>query len=145
MSLLQKDFKIEGSTPASATTAIVGDVRGLDKYDWFQISAKLVGGTGGTLDVYLQRWIESDLWEDWIHFPQVAATATKYFAATATGVTDPVEVGRGSDASPGVSLAAGKSIGGHPGRRVRAVAVAGAGTTVAGSVRVDIKAFEQVS
>lgn len=145
--LLQDEFIITGATPAAAGNAIVGTLLGLSKYDWFQIDAKIVGGTGGTLDIYVQRKLATDNWRDWSHFPQVAAGATKYYAANTQAANSIVEVGNWNDAgNSGASVLAANTIaGGHPGDAVRVFATAGAGTSVAGSVTLTIRAYKAVS
>ena len=69
----RKVFTITGTSPGSASTAIVGSVaRGLRAYDWFTVHANLQGATGGTLNVRLQRKITDDVWSDWVSFTQLA-------------------------------------------------------------------------
>lgn len=135
-------FSIAGNSPAGAATAVVGKpVTGLDEYDDFVVLARLIGAVGGTLDVYLQRKLATDVWVDWIHFPQLAggAAAVKYSAAalppataapTVVGVTDDI----GTTGAP--ALAANVIAPGHPGQTVRCIAVAGGGAAAAA---VDIK------
>jgi hypothetical protein len=102
----------------------------LTKAEGIVIDATLTGGTGGTLDVYLQRKIASDTWRDWVHFPQLAAAASKKYTLTIIGNgAGIVEVGGGSDASPGVALAANTAVDVTPGGDVRLVFVSGAGTS----------------
>lgn len=130
---------ISDISPASASTAAGDTVSGLNAFNEIHVEADLVGATGGTLDVYLQRKVGTNAWRDWIHFPQLAsgAAAVKYAARSqnATGIT---VVGGGTDASPGVALAANTIIGGHPGTDVRAVYVAGASTSAGAAVTVRI-------
>lgn len=132
-------FRIEDTSPAAAGTAVGSKVAGLEKFDWFMVDAQLVGATGGTLDVYLQRKIADDLWADWLHFPQLAAggAAVRYSAQSGTD-KDIVVVGGGTDASPGPALAANTFVGGCPGTAVRAVYVAGASTSAGAAVNIQI-------
>src|SRR5687767_2243689 len=98
-----RTLTISGLSPASASTAVVDDVLGgLDAYDWFQIDATIVGGTGGTTDAWLQRRVlGQDKWRDWIRFPQVAAATTKHYSVQVQSSTTIHEVSQGSTASPG--------------------------------------------
>lgn len=131
---------ITDTSPGSASTAIGDTVKGLADFDWFSVDAQLVGATGGTLDVYLQRKVDSDLWADWLHFPQLTAgaAAVKYSAQSGSDKTIHA-VGNGSDASAGTpALAANTLVGGHPGDQLRAVYVAGAGTSAGAAVVIKV-------
>lgn len=151
MALIRRFFKITGTSPAEAGTAIVGDVmRGLERFSRIRIDAALVGATGGALDVYLQAKVATTdevtdgVWVDWAHFTQLAAgaSAVKYslqsgFAQTVTAV------GHGTDASAGTpALAAGAFTGGLPGLALRCVCVAGASTSAGAAVAIYITAYE---
>jgi hypothetical protein len=138
---------ITGATLAVAGTAVFatsfkGDM--LRRADLYVVDATLVGPTGGTLDVYLQRKLAANDWADWIHFPQVAAGTTKRYSAAVDG-TGPtlVDIGGGSDASPGVALAANTVVNVMPGDEVRAVIVLGVGTSVAGSIKVTLTPYSE--
>lgn len=128
----------------ASTTTLSSNVAGLLKYDWFTIDANLQGATGGTLDVYLQRQIASDLWADWCHFPQQSSggAAVQYCAQSGSDKTIHV-VEQGTDASAGTpALAANTFIGGHPGNRVRMVMVTGSGVTAGTSQTVKITGWQ---
>lgn len=133
MKTKETSITLTGTSPSSATTAVSNSVAGggmLTKAEGIVIDATLTGGTGGTLDVYLQRKIASDTWRDWVHFPQLAAAASKKYTLTIIGNgAGIVEVGGGSDASPGVALAANTAVDVTPGGDVRLVFVSGAGTS----------------
>ena len=133
-----------GNSPATATTALVAGltVNSLGRYSWLRIDALLQGGTGGTLDIYLQRlWRPyvggnpgTSVWLDWVHFPQLSAAAShKYtlFASVDQVSTAITEVGQLSDdlGTGSLVLPANTFTGGMPGDEIRAVAVAGASTT----------------
>lgn len=135
-------FEINGTTPAAAGTAVGGAVHGLDRFDDFTIDAALVGATDGALDVYLQRKIGDDAWADWAHFPQLSAggAAVRYSLHSGGAGNTLVVVGQGTDATPGVALAANTFVGGHPGSAVRAVYVAGASTSAGAAVKIRITA-----
>jgi hypothetical protein len=130
---------ISDTSPSSASTAVGDSIGGLTAFSEIHIEADLVGATGGTLDVYLQRKLADNLWRDWIHFTQIASggAAVKYSARSqnATGIT---AVGGGTDASPGVALAASGIIGGHPGATIRAVYVAGTSTSAGAAVTIRV-------
>ena len=137
MSAETKTFTISDTTPASASTAVGDVINGLAYFDEVTIHASLVGATGGTLDVYLQRKIAADTWVDWCHFAQLAsgASAVRFTVPMSNPATSAtVAVGIGTDAAPGVALAANTFIGGHPGNTVRAVYVAGASTSAGAAV-----------
>lgn len=133
------------SSPSSASTTVpAGGLAGaasLTRADAVVIDAILIGGTGGTLDVYLQRKTGSDAWMDWVHFPQIAAGVTKRYTITMFGEgagSTIVEVGGGTTAAPGVALAANTAVNVTPGGDVRAVCVAGAGTSAGASQSITL-------
>lgn len=137
-----KTLVISGNSPAGAAQAVVGKaVGGLADYPHLTVHAELVGAAGGTLDVYLQRKVNTNEWQDWIHFPQLAAgaAAVKYAAAVQHASTAPVVVGETNDAGTtgAPALAANTVAPGHPGDTVRVLAVAGAGAAAA-AVKVSI-------
>jgi hypothetical protein len=148
--MIRKLFSITGTSPAAAGTAIVGSsIRGLQAYDWFTIDAALVGATGGTLDVYLQKQIATDaevtggVWADWLHFTQLAAGAAAIkYSLQANSDKTILTVAHATDASAGTPvLASGSYVGGHPGGALRCVCVAGASTSAGAAVAVYIQAF----
>lgn len=142
MAAAYKIFTIADTSPAAASTAAGTVIRGLSNFDWFTIDAALVGATGGTLDVYLQRLVgdpaTSTTWRDWLHFPQLAAGgAAVLYSAQALPVAAMSVVG--GNTSP--ALAANSFVGGHPGEQVRALYVAGASTSVGAAVSIIITAW----
>jgi len=137
---------ITGTSPATAVTAVVGSVlHGLSQYDWFTFDASVIGGTGGTVDVTLQRKIQNlsdgtavDLWVDWMHFPQVAAATTTKFSVQ-SGASTTIQTVGSQAASPGTTaatLAANTYVGGHPGNELRMLVTAGAGTSVGAAQKI---------
>lgn len=134
------------TSPAAASTTVgatifAGSTLNADK---LVIDATLIGGTGGTLDVYLQRKLASNSWADWVHFPQIAAGTTKRYSLAITGEgTSIVEVGGGTDAAPGVALAANVAVNVIPGGDVRVVFVAGVGTSVGASNTIKITPYQE--
>jgi hypothetical protein len=136
---------ITGTSPAAASTAVVGtDAFGLGGYPFVRIDAHLVGATGGTLDVYLQRKVAPNVWIDWCHFAQLAAgaSAVKYSILADSGLSTTITTATGgNDAAPGVALAAATFVGGHPGDAIRCVCVAGAGTSAGAVVNIYVNAL----
>jgi len=143
---MHRVFTISDTSPAAASTAVGTLLTGLALYPYVRIDADLVGATGGTLDVYLQRLIKPGAWADWIHFAQLAsgASAIRYSAIASHALSTTITTSnRGTDVAPGVSLAAATFVGGHPGDVVRAVYVAGGSTTAGAVVTIDITGFGQ--
>jgi len=134
-----KLFSLADTSPASASTVAGSIIRGLDQFDWFTIDADLVGATGGTLDVYLQRLIgdpsTSTTWRDWLHFPQLAAGASAIKYTAGTGPNSGIVV-VGTNTSP--ALAANTAVAGHPGYALRALYVAGASTSAGAGVAISL-------
>lgn len=135
--MTSKTFSHTDTSPASSgtvasTTAIF---RGLARFDAFTIDAALQGATGDTLDVYLQREIDST-WVDWMHFAQLAdaASAIRYTVDSASVADGAIVVGSGT--SP--VLTAGKLSCAHPGDAVRVVFVAGASTSAGAAQTIKI-------
>jgi hypothetical protein len=120
---------ITGASPASASTAVIGAVGGLQIYDSLQIIATIQGATGGTLDLYLQSSVDGTSWYDYVHFAQFAAAAaalTRFISVSRHGqVTTLTAIGSGT--SP--ALAVNTVLGGDFGTRLRLLAVAGASTS----------------
>lgn len=142
----RKVFKIVDTSPGTAsTTALGGVIEGLIDYDWFTIDAIIIGGTGGTLDVVLHRQVESNVWAEWLHFPQVAAGVTKTYSVQ-TGSDNIIrEVGVGAtDAAAGTQvLPVNSFIGGHPGLAVRAVYITGSGVSVGATETIRLTAWKR--
>jgi len=138
---------ITATSPAAASTVVhattfKGDM--LRRAEKLVIDAALLGGTGGTLDVYLQRKLASNEWVDWVHFPQVTAATAKKYTATITGDgASLVEVGGGTDAVPGVALAANTAVNVIPGDEVRIIFVAGVGTAAGASNKITITPYSE--
>lgn len=130
-----KEILLTDASPAAASTvaSATAVATGLDQFDWFTIDAKLLGATGGTLDVYLQRWVASlQEWRDWIHFAQLGAgaAAARYVVDSSLGQSGIVTVGQATSPLIGVATMANL----HPGSRARLLFVAGASTS-AGAVQ----------
>jgi hypothetical protein len=134
------------TTPSSATTSVsTTNFTSVAKFESVDIIADLVGATGGTLDVYLQKKIDQAgtvKWVDWVHFAQLAsgAAAIRHNISTNgnTVSATPVAVGVGTTASPGVALAAGTFAGGLPTDTVRIVAVGGVSTSAGAAIKITI-------
>lgn len=146
MAIKLDQFTMSGSVSTGTTAAqVIGStVRGLRKYDWFLVDASCAGVPLGTLDVYLQRQVQTTaqksggVWADWIHFAQQSAGGARaYYSVQSIPSGDITVVGRGTDASPGTpALAAATNIGGHPGDAVRLVAKCSAATMTGTSIVV---------
>jgi hypothetical protein len=134
-------FMLSGdSSDAASTTTIGPSVADLEHYDFLVIDAKVVGATGGTTDVYLQKLVATspDVWIDWLHLPQVAAGATKVFNVASDYLADPYPalVGTGTDDAATPTLEAGVLAHGHPGCCLRLVTVTGSGVTASAVMSV---------
>lgn len=117
---------------ASTTTVSTGQIIGLSKYAAVDLYVAIRGGTGGTLDVYLQTSPDNGVtWWDVAHFIQLAdgGALTRYRLSfpQPPASAAPVVIGGGSAVAPGVALAAGTWVGLNLGDRLRAVFVTGAG------------------
>lgn len=138
----QKLWTISGTSPAAAGTAQLGTAAtGVSEYREVTVFANLIGATGGTLDVYIQRRVDKDVWRDWCHFAQLASGASAVVTTVApslvaTGAA--VVVGTGTDATPAPALAAATFLGGHPGDHIRVVCVAGASTSAGAAIAIRI-------
>lgn len=142
-------FVITGTSPAAAGTALVGAaLPGLGIYDWFEFTAILAGGTGGVLDLCLQRRVSvaDDVWADWYHFTQLSAGgAAKWAWHMRQGATVPTAVGTMVTAVPSngtITLAANTFVGGHPGDAIRLIGVAGSGTSAGATQTVYVTPFK---
>ena len=141
MSVEQITFSFTGDSADAASTTIVGDIaEGLSRFVWFDVVATLIGGTAGTVDVYLQRYsVELTEWIDWLHFPQVALGVTARYvvaAAQPSGLIHAV----GMNLTP--ALAANTAVGGHPGDRLRMVVTAGAGESAGATQLVELRCWK---
>ena len=144
---MHRVFTISDTSPAAAGTAVSAlSVSGLSLFPYLRVDADLIGATGGTLDIYLQRLIKPNAWADWLHFAQLAAgaSAIRYSAIACHALSTTITTSnRGTDAAPAVSLAAATFVGGHPGDVVRAVYVAGGSTSAGAAITIDITGFGQ--
>lgn len=136
MSLTQIYRWATGDAPDTATGGQIGsDIEGLENWQIVQITAQFAGNTGGTLDVYVQRWdVMLNAWVDYVHFAQAAsgAASATYTVSSIVAPQDIYTVGTGT--SP--ALAADTFTGGHPGDKVRVWSVSGAGTSAGATVKV---------
>jgi hypothetical protein len=134
---------ISDTSPAAASTAAGDVLYGLGRYDALQITAELVGATGGVLNVYLQTSPDGGTsWFDYIAFPQLSAgaSAVKYMVnvpqAGASGITVV-----GKNTSP--ALAANTVVGGSWGDRLRALYVAGTSTSAGAAVVINVLGYQR--
>lgn len=143
MSLKEVTREAQGTSPASATGAQVGDaVAGLDDWQIVTITAQFAADPAGTLDVYVQRYDTGlDKWVDYVHFPtNSAGGGTKSYVVSSV-IAPQAIYAVGTDGTP--SLAANTYTGGHPGKQCRVWAVGGAGTTTGASVHVTFTGINQ--
>jgi len=111
----------------------------LDDYLEVRAVARLVGATGGTLDVYLQFSPDAgQSWDDLAHFAQLAAAAPAATYTLTTSMRPSTITTIGTGLSP--ALAANTVAGGPWGDRIRLVMVAGAGTSAGANVLVTLLA-----
>jgi hypothetical protein len=138
-----KTFDLPATTsPAAAGNSAVEFAAGLHDYDAISIDANLVGATGGTLDVYVQRSSDNGTtWRDYIHFPQLAAgaAAVKYTVAPSLGAGSIVVVGAGTTPA----LAVNTCTNGPWGRSLRVLMVAGSGTSAGAAVAMTLNCWSR--
>lgn len=129
---------LSDTTPASASTAASGKtIAGLHMYDALAVHASLVGATGGTLDVYLQYSPDKGTtWVDYAHFAQLAdgAAAIQKFFSVSRFAQQTTIATVGSALTP--ALAVNTVLGGEFGDRMRAVYVAGVGTSAGAAISI---------
>jgi len=132
---------IADTSPATASTAAGSIVSGLQHFQTVTIDAALVGATGGTLDVYLQRRVGAD-WVDWVHFTQLSAgaAAVRYVMDTDKTPDTGAAVTVGANTTP--LLAAGEMAGSRPGDTIRALYVAGASTSAGAAVSIKLTGWQ---
>jgi hypothetical protein len=135
---------------AAAGTTVLGTIVGLSKYDAFVIDALLIGATGGTLDLYLQRLVDptNNVWLDWARYTQLAsgAAAITYTLgfepdSLVAAVTHVAQWGAVPSGSP--VIAAGSVVACHPGDQLRVVGVAGAGTSAGASLGFYVTGYDR--
>lgn len=139
---------LAASSPVAATTFLGtgqngGMVLGLDEWARCIFDLTLTGGTGGTLDVYIQSSVTGGAtWFDIAHAPQIAAgSAAARFTFTvgrSLGVAS-MTATNVSDGTP--ALAANTVVANGMGDSLRVVYVAGAGTSAGAPQVVNIKLF----
>lgn len=151
MSIIERGmpFVLSGLSPASASSALITGaiLPGLGRYDDFLIDAIIIGGTGGTVDLYIQRRVLANVWVEWAHFPQVAAAATKYYSIPTQQPTPAItNVGKFDDAGTGTAvIAANTFVGGHPGDAIRLYVTAGASTSAAATQTVYVTPIRRIT
>lgn len=136
---------VTATSPAAASTVIhtVLFTADICRADRLVIDAALLGATGGTLDIYLQRNVATNVWVDWVHFPQLAAgaVAIKYTLTVTGDNTAIVVTGQSTDASITAALAVNTSTNTIPTGPVRIVFVAGASTSAGAAQTIRITPF----
>lgn len=133
---------LQGTSAAAASTTVIASINGLSRFDFITFDAVLLGATGGTLDIYLQRKLATDVWLDWARFTQLTAATPANFSFCTSVVNVIATVGKWADAGTGTQvLAANACVGGHPGDILRMVGVAGSGTSLGAIQSVYINGF----
>lgn len=140
---------------AAAGTTVLGLIEGISRFNTFSLDALLLGATGGTLDVYLQRLVDTNVWLDWARFTQLASggAAIDYSiffhpAASAPALT---HVGQWGAAAVGGTpagtqvITAGTVVPCHPGDQLRVVGVAGSGTSAGANQSFYLTGYEEYS
>lgn len=126
--------KIAETSPAAASTvASTATIGGLDGGDIVQVIATLTGATGGTLDVYLVDSFDGGTtWLELCHFPQLAdGGAVRTYTTTQVLDSTITTVGKNTTAATCVGTLAANTVRPGPwGDQVKAVFVAGGGTSV---------------
>ena len=137
-------FTITGTSPSSATTAVIGSAidtasadgagngAGLEEVDSADIVVNTLGATGGTLDLVLQTSPDNVTFTDWVHLTQIAAAAAaavQQAESTHSAASNPVAVGQGTN-----TVLAATTVAGGPERYIRLIGKGGASTT-AGAVQ----------
>jgi hypothetical protein len=141
---MSESWDLSGTSPAAASTVAGVAVSSLTRCSELMVEAQLVGATGGTLDVWLQRKVGPNLWVDWVHFAQLAAGASaihyavivKNTASASGAIAATTTVG--NDATPAVGAGTGLISNNHPGDAVRVVFVAGASTSAGAAQKITI-------
>lgn len=132
MAVVRRVVTVTGTSPASATTAVIGSAEGVNvaDFDSMGVECLVQGGTGGTLDLYLQIMpYEGTVWTDYAALAQLAdgAAATRVRFTVARDGQALTITTVGTALTP--ALAANTVIGGDFGSRMRIVAKAGVGTS----------------
>lgn len=152
-----KQAILAGTSPATASSAVIATATGLEGFPIIQIHALLVGATGGTLDVVLQSTCDpraatqdetgsypaslygaAASWYDVLAFPQLAAGAgaVRYVSSLSRGYLLSAAITSVNTADDTPTLAANSVRPNSLGGALRLVATAGAGTTVGAAITV---------
>lgn len=134
----QAGFDMSGTSPSTVTTAVgYTTVAEVGMFQTCSFYAVLQGGTGGTLDVYVQTAYKkvnaTPTWMDVAHFPQLAggAAAVAYaFTLTRWAPAAPVFTTTINTVSGTPVIAVNTIVPGALGYLLRIVYKTGAGTTV---------------
>jgi len=142
-------WDLSGTSPATSVTAAGVMAFGFVKFAAIRVEVVLIGATGGTLDVYIQRKVAPNVWVDWAHYPTISAgaSATVYsLIVQAANVGTPLTgtasqtiasiASAGSDASPSPALAAATLTLAHPGDMIRVVYVGNSGTSAGAAQKI---------
>ena len=143
MALYSSEISLNaGTSPAAASTVVTVGVNGLSRVSALTIFAKVLGATGGLLDIYIQDSPDGLIWYDFWHIPQIAiAAAAKRWAYCPAPNDCITEIGN-VDAGTTPLLANGAVRGGKWHDRMRVTYVAGTSTS-AGAVQ-DIRILASI-
>lgn len=113
--------------------------------DVVTITALLTGATGGTLDVLLQYQAATNVWVDWVRFPQITAAAAQacyQVSSNGTGTSTILTSSISTDVAVGTGgLAANAMSNIQPNGPVRVVFIAGASTSAGASQSFIVTCF----
>lgn len=134
-------FSISGTSPNSASTAVVGSPVTFDRdVDTLDVIATIQGATGGVLDLYLQTSEDGTTYTDYLHFAQLGAGAAASVKRIIVNRGQPASaittVGQGTTPA----LAANTVLSGVTGKYMRLLAVAGASTSAGAAQSISIAA-----
>lgn len=128
------DLSVLAASLAAPGTVIVPSLEA--QYDWTAYAtfvASLTGLTGGSLDVSIHDSPDQLTWYEYCRYPLVTAAAALANYSYTPAFNDKVQaigVYPAALATPVPVLASGTGRGGHPFAYLRAVFIAGAGTSV---------------
>ncbi len=135
VSSVEIPLPVGATSPAAASTVANTAAGGFSRFQSLTFIATLAGGTGGTLDVYVQHSADNVTFYDYVHFAQLAAGAASVTYSYAPALNDTIST-IGKNTTP--VLAAGTAAGGHPFDFLRVLYVAGASTSAGAAQSVKV-------
>lgn len=143
MAATSQAVALTGTSPFTSPTTATGTVvttplTGFSGVTAMTFIADLIGCTGGSLDVGVQHSPDGVIWYDYVHFPQVAASAAEALYSYAPAMNDSiVTIGKyvlAPASNVTIVLANGSVAGGHWFDQLRCIFVPNA-TITAGAVQ----------